>query len=467
MNDMKDEAVNRQGLNELEVITRILTSQNQEEVETLIKYDAHDYYAAYTDCIEYIQRRYSETNEIPDVNEFLLQFSNITQLPTTHHSLTYLEKTLKEGRKLIILLNMFNKLGELYQGDLSDAWKYIEQQVDTVNSLQNNSMTDLFADAPKRAQQLREYSRQQRIPTGFEQIDKALYGGLSTVEELAILVARTNTGKSWICIKILNSAHDAGFPTAYYSPEMQACFVGGRYDTVSKHFKNSELIRGQYSEEYLNYIETIKDDPVPSFIIEDKDYPEGVSVSVLSAIVRRHGIRLLVVDGISYLKDDLHASRDQEKFKNIAQGLFQLSKKYGCAVLLVMQSNREVKSKDSKEESMPDLFNTEGSDQPGRIATTAFAARQIRDESKLEIKMLKSRNSSLSQAIFSYSWSINEGTFAYIGEETNDNTPITTNSAPGSFRPIQIGENGPDANDSLLISDDSQSSDNEYGDIEF
>ncbi len=457
---------NRVGLIELQVITRILTSTNQKEIDALLAYDPDDYYIGYANEIKFIKQRYQATHELPDINEFLMEFPEIVQLPTTTHQLPYLENELRSNRKFMVLNNTMNKLVELGKGDIDAAWKYIATQVELIDRLECSKPMDIIADAEKRAKQLQEYAKQQRIPTGFNELDKALYGGLSTVEELAILVARTNMGKSWICTKITQAAHESGFPVAYYTPEMQPCFLGSRFDTVNRHFRNSDLIRGEYSQEYIDYVAELAKDTVPIYTIQDEDFPDGVSVSVLSNFVKSNGIKLLVVDGISYMKDDLKASRDQDKFKNIAQGLFQLSKKFHCAVFLVMQSNREVRSKDSKEESMPDLFNTEGSDQPGRISTTAFGIRQIREDGKLEIKMLKARNAALQQAVFSYSWSINDGTFAYI-ENSEDFNNSGTNEMPGSFHSINYGTNGPDAADVSLIEDATSSAENEYEGVEF
>ena len=164
------------------------------------------------------------------------------------------------------------------------------------------------------------------------------------------------------------------------------------------------------------------------------------------------------------MQDDQKSNRIQDKYKNIAQGLFRLSKKYGCAVVLVMQANREVKSKDDKGESIPTLYNAEDSDQPCRIATQAFGIRQIFDKHVLDIGLLKSRMADNRNPVFSYAWDINTGQAQYIpGDSTDSNSAAASpGGSPQISAPtISFGSAQPDSSDLSLLSDDDSS------DIEF
>lgn len=453
---------------ELQVISKLIISEDTKEIEALLSYDADDYFPQYNEQYKFIQKHYNQYNSTPSKFEFLMQFGDIVVLEDVKESVSYLQKQLVEYRKYIILLNMFNKIKDLGQGDINDAWAYISTQLDEINNYQDILPDELIKGAEERAEQVRLFAKQKRIPTGFPEIDKALYGGWSTVEELVVLVARTNAGKSWIAIRFMEAAQSAGFPVAYYSPEMMAAYVGTRFDTWRGHFENNRLYRGDYSDEYVNYAHNLTNETVPAYVLEDKHFPNGASVRSLSQFVSSNGIKLLIVDGISYLNDDKKAVRDQEKFKNIALGLFQLSKRYGCAVIIVMQSNREVRSKDGDTESIPDLFNTEGSDQPGRIATQALGIRYTPKENKLELKLIKSRNASKQNSLFAYNWAINEGRLSYIESEGSESdSSNVVNDKPGSFKPISFGNNGPDANDLSLITPPEDAPENEYEGIEF
>lgn len=159
--------------------------------------------------------------------------------------------------------------------------------------------------------------------------------------------------------------------------------------------------------------------------------PDGVSVRRLETFVKKNGIKLLIVDGISYMTDDEKSSSDHEKYKHIAGGLFSLSKKYGCAVVLVMQANRETKeSKDDKGDPFPTMYNAEGSDHPARIATQVFSLRQIFDKHVLDIRLEKSRMANNQNPILSYSWDVNTGNMQYLPGGAGSDDPLASPVIP-------------------------------------
>ena len=229
----------------------------------------------------------------------------------------------------------------------------------------------------------------------------------------------------------MESAQGNGFNVAYYSPEMQSAFLATRFDTWRGHFQNSQLFRGNYTEEYYKYIQDLSKQETDAFIIEDKDMEDGfVSVRKLESFVKKNSIKLLVVDGISYLVDDQKSERDHEKYKHIAGDLFKLSKDNGCAVMLVMQANRETKeSKDDKGDPFPNMYNAEGSDHPARIATQVFSLRQIFDKHVLDIRLEKSRMANNQNPILSYSWDVNTGNMQYLPGGPEDD-PISNAITP-------------------------------------
>lgn len=654
---------------EVQVISKILTSRETEPeiVDVLMSYPPDLYFSSYLREIQFIHAHKDQYNVIPSEFTFLAQFPDFN-IVSVIEPLEYLQSKLKEYRRYLLLLATFNKIKDLGDGDVNDAWAYLSAQCDQAAMLEDHQPMDLVKDAKKRADQILEFSKQQRIPTGFPELDKLMYGGLSTIEELVVLIARTNSGKAqplaskvltpdgwtsmgqlkvgdtvvgrnndngkivqifpqgvidyyrvqfddgtsvecsgehlwtvsnsttrkindefplvvttdtiaksidleyaiplcgeldfgtsdiasrqaelaeleeihnywtttdldravelwrslghwvirydfnhceivpiktyksiisvtylgktecqcimldnqshtyitdgynvthntWVCTKMMETAQKNGFPVAYYSPEMQAAYLGTRFDTWRGNFENNRLFRGEYSQEYLKYIENLPNDAASAYVIEDKDFPDGVSIRTLDPFIKKHHIKLLLIDGISYMNDDRRATRDQEKYKNIALGLFQLSKKYGCAVVLVMQANRDVKNKDQKGESIPTLYNAEGSDQPARIATQAFGIRQIFDKHILDIGMLKSRMANNTTPVFSYAWDINTGKFNYIDNPDNDMSEFYTTTPPTDSGPniatptLSFGGAQPDLTDVSLINSDDDTDDIEF-----
>ncbi len=400
---------------ELQVISKILTSDNEQEVDTLCGYDT-SFYSVFRKHAEFILNHRAEYGEVPDVFTFQAEFPDIN-LIVVKEPLTYLVRELKKNKQHILLLETFNKIKDLGSGDVTEAWQYLSLQCDRASELDESHPMDIVHQAKERSDQVKEFAKQTRIPTGFPEIDKLMYGGLSTVEELLLIVARTNTGKSWCCTKMMESAQKHGFPVLYYSPEMQASYLGTRFDTWRGHFQNNQLFQGNYSEQYMQYLAELQSkDNAAAYVLEDADVTDGiVNVVTIEKFVKQFGIKLVIIDGLSYMEDAKKSVSDYEKYKNICADLFKLSKKYQCAMVVAVQANRETRANiDDKGESMPSLYNIEGSDHPGRICTQAFALRQIFDKHVLDIRLEKSRNANNQKPILSYAWDVNTGNMQFL-----------------------------------------------------
>lgn len=443
---------------ELQIISKILTSESLEEIEMLCGFD-DSYYSVFKPHIQFILNHREKYNDVPDVFTFQSQFPDVT-LVKVREPLTYLTEEMNKNKQRIMLVETFNKIKELGSEDVTDAWAYIENMCEKVSMLDSSQPLDLIKDAQERSRQVIEYSMQRRIPTGFAEIDKVMYGGLSTVEELVILVARTNTGKSWVGTKMMESAQKNGFPVLYYSPEMQASFLGTRFDTWRGNFKNSQLHQGKYNEQYYEYLKKLPDEETSAYVLEDKDAPdEIVNVPYLKRLVKKYKIKLLVIDGLSYMEDSNGKKGDSDyiKYKNLCTNLFRLSKQCSCAVVIMMQANRESKNnKDDKGEVFPNIYNIEGSDHPARIATQVFAMRQIFDKHVLDIRLEKARSANNQKPEFSYSWDVDTGNMQFL--------PSAAKSVTGTVTPVI----NPGLNTSAIVEQtDNIVLDDEDDDIEF
>ena len=436
---------------ELQVISKILTSDSVDEVNQLLTFDS-SYYSVFRPHIEFILEHRSQYNDVPDVFTFQSKFPDVT-LVQVSEPIKYLTAEMKKNKQHIILLETFNKIKDLGSADVTEAWRYLSAQCDRVSQLDSSQPMNIIKDAKIRSDQVVEFSKQARIPTGFAEVDKLMYGGLSTVEELLLIVARTNTGKSWVCTKMMESAQKNGFPVLYYSPEMQASFLGTRFDTWRAHFANNLLHQGKYSDEYLDYIKSLQNETTGAYILEDKDADDGeVNVECLRNLVKRLGIKLLIIDGLSYMTDSKKSDTDYTKYKNLCTDLFRLSKQFGCAVVVAMQANRETKeSKDDKGDPFPSLYNVEGSDHPGRIATQAFSLRQIFDKHVLDIRLEKSRIANNQKPVLSYAWDVNTGNMQYL--PGGDDDALSKAVKPVSVSP-KITQHIESDNDIILDEDD-------------
>ena len=445
---------------ELQVISKLLTTESEEDIDILTEFDA-SYYSVFKPHIEFILNHRQQYGNIPDVFTFQSEFPDIT-LVAVREPIEFLCREMQRNKQHILLLETFNKLKDLGSGDITQAWAYLSRQCDKAAELDQSKPMDLIKDAKQRSDEVLEYSRQTRIPTGFAELDKLMYGGLSTVEEFCLIVARTNTGKSWVCTKMMESAQAHGFPVLYYSPEMQASFIGARFDTWRGHFRSSDLYRGQYSDEYKAYIKRLVSEETGALVVEDKDMPDSkTTVRGIEQLVKKHKIKLLIIDGMSYIEDSKPAPNDSIRYKNISNDLFKLSKTYGCAVVMAVQANRETKeNKDEKGDPWPSIYNIESSDHPARIATQVFSLRQVFDKHILDIRLEKSRTAKNDKQSFSYVWDPNTGTTELVSDEESDVAP----AGPSMSAPIVTTKI---VHRDHVIPEDIDDDDDDYDDVEF
>lgn len=417
---------------ELQMISKILTSQDDQEVEKLCSYDK-SYYSILNSQIQFILEHKEKTGKVPDVFTFQAKFEDFTVVQV-NEPLSYLESEIKKNKQHKLFIQTYNKLADLGSDDVTEAWEYLKRQCEIASSLDTYTPVDIVGEAQERAEKILEYNKRERIPTGFKEIDSVMYGGLSTVEELLVIVARTNAGKSWVCSKMMESAQKAGFSVLYYSPEMQSSFIGTRFDTWRGHFKNSELHRGRYTEEYYEYLRNLETEEAKAVVVEDHDMSEGkVTVSGLEALVKRYHSKLLVIDGLSYITTNSRFSNESLKYKEICNDLFKLSKNYGCAVVVAVQANRESReNRDENGEVFPNIYNISESDHPARIATQVFALRQLYEQHILEFRLEKSRNAKNTKTVFAYAIDFNSGSLEFVSSQNQNSSGDTTTA--DSFR---------------------------------
>lgn len=242
----------------------------------------------------------------------------------------------------------------------------------------------------------------------------------------------TTTHNSWVATKMIESAQKNGFNSILYSPEMQSSFIGTRFDTWRAHFKNSDLYRGHYSDEYKEYIENLKEDEVSAIVVEDSDMSGGhTTVHALENLVKRYNAKLLIIDGLSYIHSSGKYQNETLRYRDICNDLFRVSKTYGCAVVATIQANRDTLSnKDENGESFPTIYNVSDSDYPARIATQVFAVRQLYEKHVLEFRLEKIRNARNEKPVLTYMVDFNTGSLEYSEDgddiDNNDSAQFST-----------------------------------------
>ena len=153
---------------ELQVISRILTTESEYELDRLCSYDT-SYYSIFTEQIQFILDHKENYGNVPDVFTFQAQYEDIVLIQVSE-SLEYLEEGLRKNKQRILFLETFNKLADLGSADVTEAWDYLALQCEKASSLDSSQPMNIVKDADKRSQQIIDFNKSSRIPTGFKEI---------------------------------------------------------------------------------------------------------------------------------------------------------------------------------------------------------------------------------------------------------------------------------------------------------
>lgn len=263
------------------------------------------------------------------------------------------------------------------------------------------------------------------ISTGFKELDK-LIGGLDNEEDFAMVVARTNFGKSWVLLKMAVASVLQGKKVGFYSGEMSEFKVGTRFDTLLGHINNNYITHGniEIQNEYKKYI-----DELPKKVNGGQFIPltpqminRFATVDDLKVFIEKYQLDILFVDQIPLLGDKRNGRTLTEKFSNIAVDLKNLQVLKKIPIVCAHQQNRT-----KNEDGTIDTTQIAGSDDLGRFATLVlFIDRPKETEDLMKLIIGKVRDSGGVGKSLSYHIELNTGVFQYVPETEDDNLTIDT-----------------------------------------
>jgi replicative DNA helicase len=333
---------------------------------------------------------------------------------------------------------------DLLEEDSNKAVEYLMNKLGTELQPQYKFNDEEIVESTKQRVKDSEYRSQNPtewfIPTGFSEIDSDI-NGMQRGEELIVLFARTNMGKSWIAEAMATYVTEQGYRVGYFSPEMSAQSIGYRFDTLHGNVPNSAVLLGRFDddftlEQYNEYADGVEKLTGKMYVTKPKDFQRKVTVSKLRNWIQNRKLDLLIVDGIKYLTDERKERGDSvtTSLTNISEDLMELSIELRLPIVVVVQANRGgVVEKNSLD--TPDLENIRDSDGIAQNASIVFALRQLKDtagDTFMIIENKKMRNGAVGKS-YKYKWDINRGIFDSVlnidvpqDEETNNYSKYTT-----------------------------------------
>jgi len=409
----------------LQIISKILATHDISILEENSL--TTEYFPGYVNEIEFIINHNNTYGNVPDKATFLANFPK-TELVEVTESDEYLVDKIREEYLFNKAVPIFENSAKMFSTNSNEAVEYMMREIKNLEPNYHLGGVDIVAQAEKRFEQFQERKSNPEnyfFESGFKELDD-LIRGIQRDEELFVIVARTNQGKSWVLAKICSHIWQTGFNVGYFSPEMTANKIGFRFDTLTNHYKNRSLLWGNNDvdeDDYKNYLSGLKAKNNKFIVATPSDFGNSVTVSKLKNWIRQYKLDAIAIDGITYLSDERGRRNDNKNnsLTNISEDLMALSVEMHIPVLVVVQANRSGVVEDG--DGTPELESIRDSDGIAHNASKVIAIRQKKDN-VLEIGVKKNRDGLVGGKL-NYHWDIDTGDFKF-SPSYDDNTRAET-----------------------------------------
>lgn len=399
----------------LQIISKVLTTGDNTLIEDNLL--SEDYFVGYENEYNFIEDHVKQYGNVPDKATFLSKFPDIELVEVTESD-KYLVDTVREEYLYYKSVPVIEKAAELLKSDSNAAAEYLIASMKTLQPQYNLSGVDIISDAKERYEQFierRDHPEQWYFTCGFPELDDLIHG-LQRGEELFVIFARTNQGKSWVLEKMCTHVWQIGFNVGYVSPEMGASSIGYRFDTLNKHYSNSGLMWGKDDvdpENYEGYINELSENKNKFIVSTPVDFDKKITVTKIRNWVKQYKLDMVAIDGITYMSDERYKRGDNKttSLTNISEDLMELSVELKIPILVVVQANRSgVVEKGTSE--TPELESIRDSDGIAHNASKVLSIHQ--KEHGVLIMTVKKQRSGPVGGKLTYNWDINTGDFQFI-----------------------------------------------------
>lgn len=399
----------------LQIISKVLETKDLSIIEK--NNLTAEYFPEYEEEYNFILEHFRQYGNVPDKETFFSNFPEFEIVQVTETD-RYLIDTLREEWLYSRSTPVLKEFAKLLKTDANAAAEYMRSVLPDLQPSYEIQGTDIVGQAAKR---LEQYEKRKENPEdfyftcGFEELDELIHG-IQKQEEMIVIVARTNEGKSWVLEKMCSHVWNLGFNVGYISPEMGDTSIGYRFDTLQKNFSNKGLMwgRGEIDDDsYRNYIEDLTKRTNKFLVAQSKEFGGAITVSKIKNWVSQNQLNLVAIDGITYLTDE-RAERGDTKataLTNISEDLISMSVELEIPVLVVVQANRGAINHED-ENALPELENIKDSDGISHNATKIISLRQTK-EGVLKMEVKKQRFGVVGGKL-SYKWDINTGSFTFL-----------------------------------------------------
>lgn len=281
---------------------------------------------------------------------YLFQLIEMACLPAhvEHHIQTL--KTASAKRRLGtagLAIQQLSEAEDLEQA-LNEAQAHLDGVIDA-DSDEAKRVAETIDETLGRFVEIQEGTAPKGLMTGFYDLDE-ITSGLQP-GQMVIIAARPGCGKSTLAVDIMRhlSIHE-GIPTAIFSLEMSTHEINTRVLASEANVDIKRMRQGRMRSEDWDRVGKAREilDAAPLFIDESPENTVMDIVAKTKMMVKRHGIKLIVVDYLQLLSSGKREESRQQEVAGFSRALKLLAKSAGIPVIAVAQLNRESERNDSK-----------------------------------------------------------------------------------------------------------------------
>lgn len=297
-------------------------------------------------------------------------------------------------RYLIRKLN--NGIQSLIKGDkgvIQDLRRDLNE-IEFAEDLKGNfiSIGDVITKEVKPALYDLQFGRSDKIPTGFEAIDRVIGGGIS-LSDVMLIAGLPGGGKSALVLQIASNLVKQGLPVAYLSGEMsnkENVFRMLSQFTGTQNLNSKARISSQEVEFYYKWADSMIELPL---YLDCRTYDLRSLATSLRSLVDEKGIKCLVIDYIQLFKLNRFDRQGRtERVAEASQEVKRLAMEYGIAVIEVAQFNRE-----GMKSGKPQMHDLEASSQLEKDTSLIFIIDHEEGSQNVGLRIVKGRNSGTSE----------------------------------------------------------------------
>lgn len=184
------------------------------------------------------------------------------------------------------------------------------------------------------------------ISTGIPSINRRLNGGFRP-GKLIILAARPAVGKSSLAMQFCINLAQAGHGAAFLSQEMPKHDLMDRIGSNVGKILLDNIITGNLRDSEWTRLTQAVDDlhRLPLYLDDQPALTLSEIAAKARALVRQHGIKLLVLDYIQLCGSRKGTDKRHHQIEEISRGLKTLAKQLGITILALSQISRSVETR--------------------------------------------------------------------------------------------------------------------------